>query len=505
MCEPILLTTAISYTNGSPHVGHLYEAVLADFIKNLYKINGNEIKLLTGTDEHGKKIQSTAEKLNIKPIELCDKYSKEFQTMDEKLQVSYDLFIRTSNNVHKNNVIEIIKKIQKNKPESIFLGEYSGYYNIREEIYVTETQASQTNYCDPVTLIPYEIINEPSYYFKLNLFIDDINKTLLKIKPYHFHDEIANRLKKGLEDLSITRTTFNWGIDFPDTEDHVLYVWFDALLNYVTGKNILYENKKVKPIHLIGKDILWFHSVIYPAILAAAELDDLFPEQILTHGFILDKDGKKQSKSLGNVINIDDLINSYPTEAIRYYLITNTIFGQDFKFDEENLVNSFNNILIKEFGNLFQRITKIAKPLENELNNYFNNSVDYIKVVQQENKNIVGNLLEKWNIIEYNEHLNNLISKQNKNLTENKPWTIEDINEKTILIGNILIDFHSILCLIFPIIPAKVNELANYWGWEDKINFNENITLKFKECEKIIAFNRIEIKKEIKINKKNKK
>ncbi len=497
MCEPILLTTAISYTNGSPHIGHLYEAVLADFIKHSYEINGTEIKLLTGTDEHGKKIQSTAEQINIQPIELCNRYAEEFELLNKKLQTSYDLFIRTTNEKHKNNVINTIWKIFEINPESIYLGEYSGYYNVREECYITETQASQTNYCDPLTNKPYDIINEPSYYFKLNKFNNNIDNTIYSVQPLQFQDEIINRVKKGLDDLSITRTSFNWGISFPNSDSHVLYVWFDALLNYSTGKNILFENNKIRPVHLIGKDILWFHSVIYPAILKAADLDDLFPYKILTHGFILDKDGKKQSKSLGNVINTNDLLDEFPLEAIKYYLITNTIFGQDFKFDKDNLINSFNNILIKEFGNLFQRITKIAKPLETELNEYFINSVEYIKHIQNKNRTIISVLIENWNISEYNNKLNELISKQNKNLSENKPWTIEDINNRTTVIGNILIDFHSILCLIYPIIPSKVIELASYWGLEKNIKFNENIHLKFKEFDKIIAFNRIEIKKEM--------
>ena len=191
-----------------------------------------------------------------------------------------------------------------------------------------------------------------------------------------------------------------------------MYVWFDALLNYVTGKKILFsDSNNVKPIHLIGKDILWFHSVIYPGILKAGEYDDLMPDKILVHGFVLDKEGKKMSKTLGNVITNQELFNSYPIEAIRYYLITNTILGQDFKFDPDNLTNLYNNVLIKDFGNLFQRINKIAKPLERELNSWLTKSdtMESVKSTQIKTLTIVQNFLTNWDFLEYNNYLGEMI------------------------------------------------------------------------------------------------
>ena len=502
----ILLTTAISYTNGSPHIGHLYEAVLADFIKRVSLMAGQtDTKLLTGTDEHGKKIQTTAQSQGLEPIELCNKYSKEFEQMNLQLDSSYDYFIRTSDQVHKDLVSNTIGNIMINSDDStkpIYLGEYSGYYNVREETYVTETQASQTNYLDPITSKPYEIVKEPSYYFVLNNYINEINNTTNTIVPYHFQEEIKTRLEKGLEDLSITRTTFDWGIAFPnqliDSDKHIVYVWFDALLNYVTGKKILFsDSNNVKPIHLIGKDILWFHSVIYPGILKAGEYDDLMPDKILVHGFVLDKEGKKMSKTLGNVITNQELFNSYPIEAIRYYLITNTILGQDFKFDPDNLTNLYNNVLIKDFGNLFQRINKIAKPLERELNSWLTKSdtMESVKSTQIKTLTIVQNFLTNWDFLEYNNYLGEMISNLNKTLTEKKPWTLEP-EQQVIEIGNILINFHSVLCLIYPIIPSKTKTLAKYWGWENKINLTSDINLQFDNTEKPIAFEYIVVKQE---------
>jgi methionyl-tRNA synthetase len=518
----VLLTTAISYTNGSPHIGHLYEAILADFIKRVYLLAGVETKLLTGTDEHGKKIQTTALEQGIKPIELCDKYSKEFEQMSRQLGSSYDHFIRTTDQTHKQLVTNTINSINKKDPSPIYLGEYSGYYNVREETYVTETQASQTNYCDPITSKPYEIVKEPTYYFVMKNFMDEIISTTNTLVPPHFQEEIKTRVEKGLEDLSITRTTFNWGIPYPSvglgsgsgsgsgSDNHVIYVWFDALLNYVTGKNILFGNEldetsiipispisPISPIHLIGKDIMWFHSVIYPAILKASGYGELMPRKILVHGFVLDKEGKKMSKSLGNVITNQELFESYPVEAIRYYMISNTILGQDFKFDPENLTNLFNGVLINNFGNLFQRISKIAKPMEKELNEYLNkkNVLNQIKITQSKAKTVVENFLTNWDFLQYNNSLNELITNSNKSLTDKKPWALNNSldnnleNELKIkIIGEIIIEFHSSMCLMLPIIPSKIIRLAEYWGWENKMIFEPDITLKFNIPDKMIAF-----------------
>lgn len=516
--QNILLTTAISYTNGSPHIGHLYEAVLADFIKRIYQITGTNVKLLTGTDEHGKKIQTTAQEQKLEPIELCNKYSKEFEQMNKKLNSSYDYFIRTTDQTHKELVIDSIINILKSQDISnptIYLGEYSGYYNVREECYITEIQASQTNYLDPVSFKPYEIVKEPTYYFTQSKFIDNINDCVSKINPPEFCEEIKSRLEKGLDDLSITRTSFSWGIKYPEfpssnnVDSHIVYVWFDALLNYITGKNILYgsDNQNVKPIHLIGKDILWFHTVIYPAILKASGYDNLMPWKILTHGFVLDKDGKKMSKSLGNVITNQELFELYPVDSIRYYLITNTILGKDFKFDHDNLIGSYNNILIKDFGNLFQRLLKITKPIQLELNKYFEQNIQIIKEKKQLYCSRVKKFTSNWDFTEYNNLLSSLITDSNKILTEKKPWSIEvvgSVDEQIKVLGTILIDFNIEMCLMYPIIPEQVLKLASYFGWTNKLILDSyDIQVSIDESVgKIIAFESIKpINKTNKINK----
>jgi methionyl-tRNA synthetase len=528
--ENILLTTAISYTNGSPHIGHLYEAVIADFIKKIYEQVGLQVKLLTGTDEHGKKIQTTAQENQIEPIELCNKYSKEFELMNLKLGSGYDYFIRTTDQTHKELVVNSIKHILESQSKLdpiIYLGEYSGYYNVREECYVTETQASQTNYLDPITSKPYEIVKEPTYYFVQSKYLNEISNCIEQINPPDFREEIKSRLEKGLEDLSISRTGFTWGIKFPSDDDigsdnnnigtdnndstkvdsHVIYVWFDALLNYVTGKNILFgaNNQNVKPVHLIGKDILWFHSVIYPAILKALGYENLMPWKILTHGFVLDKEGKKMSKSIGNVITNQELFDTYPVEAIRYYLITNTILGKDFKFDPDNLINSYNNILIKDFGNLFQRLLKIVKPIQSELNKYFEVNQEKIKNKKEKYTQELIKFTITWDFLEFNNLLSTIITHANKTLTDKKPWAIHEILTQVEILGEIMLDYNIGMCLMYPIIPDKVLQLAGYFGWDNKLCLGSNdINIKIDDStNKIIAFE--SIKQIIKIQEQPKK
>ena len=510
--DKVLITTAISYTNGSPHIGHLYEAVLADFIKRVHQVINctdikSDVKLLTGTDEHGKKIQTTAQDKNITPIQLCDKYSTEFKEMNQKINSSYDYFIRTTYPAHKELVSKAIEGIlttQSVDNPIIYLGEYSGYYNVREECYITQTQASQTNYIDPISSKPYEVVKEPSYFFKLNKYNKEIAECISKITPSHFIPEIQSRLDKGLEDLSITRTGFDWGIPFPSDKSHTIYVWFDALLNYITGQNILFGSNdnncnninKPKTIHLVGKDIIWFHSVIYPAILRAS-----YPtidynghiDKILVHGFILDKEGRKMSKSLGNVISNEYLLNTYPIEAIRYYLISNTIMGQDFKFDSSNLVNMYNNVLIKNFGNLFQRLLKIIKPIQKEINEYL--SIQSNKNIFEEKlancTDILFKFVAEYNFDLYHDYLNKLISISNKELTEKKPWTLE-LEEQVGILSYTVVDFYLSMCLMYPIIPTKVLELGVHLGW-DKFEMRlEQININIPEnTNKIIAFESI--------------
>ncbi len=490
MSNNILITTAISYTNGNPHIGHLYESVLADFINRIYKLANYNSKLLTGTDEHGKKIQDTAKSLNISPIELCNTNSKIFKDMDDKVLMKYDYFIRTTQPEHIELVQKSVALSQANF--DIIQSEYSGFYNVREECFVKESTAKQTNYLDPVTSKPYEIVKEPTYSFMISNYINQINQTVEKIFPSQYLNDIKTKLSnlESLENLSITRTSFNWGIPFPSDSSHVIYVWFDALLNYITGKNILFENQDVKPIHIIGKDILWFHSVIYPAILSSCKYIDMLPNQIITHGFILDSQGQKMSKSVGNAIDINELMNKFPVDAIRYYLLTETSIGSDIKFSFDNLIAKYNNTLIKEFGNLVQRMFNLIKPVESEINLLLK-TIDYqerILTCMSTYLIYVYKFISDLDILDYINYINLLITKSNKDLTDLQPWKLE-LNDKVAVLTNLMINLKIIFVMMYPIIPNKIEEFSQWIGWENKIDFGTDIEFKIKDKDKkFIAF-----------------
>lgn len=486
----ILVTTAISYSNGKPHIGHLYESILSDFIKNTFFILDNNVKLLTGTDEHGKKIQETSKIEKISEIELCTKYSNIFKTMNNKLQTKYDYFIRTTNEIHKDFVIKSVKQSINNN--NIYLSKYEGWYDVKEECYITELNAKINNYINPLTNKSYEKVSEETYMFKLTKYKDlilEIIKTNNKIIPNKFNNELINRVNnEEFTDLSITRTTFDWGIKFPTNEKHVLYVWFDALLNYDIGNDILFSFNETKKYHLIGKDIIWFHSVIYPAILKS--IDKTFDDRtLLVHGHILDEKGIKMSKSLGNVIDVDWLLDNYPLEAVRFYLINETILGSDILFSVNNLKETYNNILLKSFGNLFQRLYKLLKPIQVELNNYIDSNNDKVKEIKTKYYNDVNIFTSNFNFQEYKKIMNYLLDYSNKELTDKMPWKTHDIDT----FFQIILHFNCACSMMYAIIPNKVLSLCELIGWSInnlKLN-NYNIKIKYINEVKLIAFTKL--------------
>lgn len=363
------VTTSIFYVNGSPHIGHAYEALLADVIARFKRLDGYDVRFQTGTDEYGKKNAEAAEKREITPQEYCDNVSSEMKEMHEKLNISFDVFMRTTSPEHHKAAQGLWNAIKENNPDDIYLDEYEGWYSTRDEAYFGEDEITINE--DGERFAPsgakLEWMKESSYFFRLSNYAEkllELYKTHPEfIAPKTRRNEIISFVKSGLRDLSISRTSFNWGVPVPDDPDHVMYVWIDALTNYMTGvgyPDTQDENyKKYWPAdhHIIGKDIIRFHCIYWPAFLMAAGLEPA--KQVFAHGFI-NIDGQKMSKSLGNVIAPDHLLETYGLDQTRYILMREFTHSEDGSFSHPQAVQRINCDLANGLGNLVQRTVSMA-------------------------------------------------------------------------------------------------------------------------------------------------
>ncbi|MET0906531.1 MAG: methionine--tRNA ligase [Tardiphaga sp.] len=361
------ITTAIAYPNGVPHVGHAYEAIATDALARFARLDGKDVFFLTGTDEHGQKMVQTAQKEGLTPAELATRNAARFKEMDEALNISFDRFIRTSEPAHHRSTQELWKRMQANG--DIYLDSYAGWYSVRDEAYYAEDETTIGE--DKVRRgpqgTPVEWVEESSYFFKLSAYQDKLlalYEATDFIGPESRKNEVTSFVKSGLRDLSISRTTFDWGIKVPGDDKHVMYVWVDALTNYITGIGFPDEsdtNWKYWPadVHIIGKDIIRFHAVYWPAFLMSAGIP--VPKRVYAHGFLFNR-GEKMSKSVGNVVDPFNLAEQYGVDQLRYFLLREVSFGQDGSYSHEAIVNRTNADLANDLGNLAQRsLSMIAK------------------------------------------------------------------------------------------------------------------------------------------------
>lgn len=362
------ITTAISYPNGAPHIGHAYEIVAADAIARFKRIDGYDVFFMTGTDEHGLKVQQTARKNGVSPKEFVDGLAPQFQAMGERLNCSFDRFIRTTDPDHLPSTHELWKRMQDSG--DIYLSKYEGWYSVRDEAYFDEgeltLQPDGTRLAP--TGAPVEWVAEESYFFRLSAYQDRLLAHYAEhpefIGPDTRRNEVVSFVKRGLQDLSISRTTFDWGLPVPGDPKHVMYVWVDALNNYVTGCGFPDENSPKwrywpADVHIIGKDIVRFHTVYWPAFLMSAGLP--LPKRVYGHGFLFNR-GEKMSKSVGNVIDPFFLTDTYGVDPLRYFFMREVPFGQDGNYSHEAIVNRINADLANDLGNLAQRsLSMIAK------------------------------------------------------------------------------------------------------------------------------------------------
>lgn len=501
--DPIYLTSAIAYTNGPGHIGHAYEIISVDILARYHRLYGRPVYFLTGTDEHGQKIEKTAELLNLKPKELCDKNSELFKELYSKLLITNDYFIRTTDEEHKLMAQKIFQRVYDKG--DIYLGNYTGWYNTREERFITEIEALSTNYIDPLSGKEYQKVNEQSYFFKLEKYRQDLIKYITPnfIPDETYRNEILKRLEEPLQDLSISRSSFNWGIPIPELsliektdKKHVMYVWFDALTNYLSGKCKKEDKKENKwgyynsPIHIIGQDILWFHAVIWPCMLISSEIP--LPKSIIVHGFINDLFGRKMSKSLGNVIDPDYLLKQYTIDSIRYYFIRAGIYGSDIKFSEEKLKLKNNTELADNYGNLINRIFSLTEKYCNsiipeDLSLYQTIDLSIIEKIDiLMNK---GQLSLSLDIIIHEVHL------INQWIQEKAPWKY-DTNRKNIIKCS-LEKIYIITHLLSPFIPVSTNivfKKYNHGIIELHKLKNNNLKSNHKiDTTKIILFEKLKI------------
>ncbi|EKO5412175.1 methionine--tRNA ligase [Campylobacter coli] len=493
------LTTPIYYVNDVPHLGHAYTTIIADTLARFYRLQGHETRLLTGTDEHGQKIEQAAKIRNSTPKEYADKISSEFKKLWDEFEITYDIYARTTDTRH----VEFVKAmfLKMWQKGDIYKDEYEGHYCISCESFFAKSQLINECGC-PDCGKDTSLLKEESYFFKLSKYQDKILQWYDKedpILPKNKKNELINFVQSGLKDLSITRTSFDWGIEIPEEikdDKHIIYVWLDALFIYISSLDYQSqgENAKFWPahIHLVGKDILRFHAIYWPAFLMSVDLP--LPKFIGAHGWWT-KEGEKMSKSKGNVVKPKEVVDAYGLEAFRYFLLREVPFGNDGDFSESVLINRINTELGNEFGNLLNRIIGMSiKYNQGNISQegvleFYKNELDTAK----EHLDNAINFLENLQCNRYLEELFKALSVANLAISKYKPWNLikaNKIKEANALIGlcaNILAKTSLLLSPTLPKSCQKVGLALNFeispTNYQKLILQNELLDFKASACE----------------------
>ena len=485
------VTTPIYYVNDVPHIGHAYTTIIADTMARYYRLKGYDTFFLTGTDEHGQKIEEAAKLRNRTPQEYADEISGKFKALWDEFEISYDKFIRTTDSQHKQGVQKAFEKMYDNG--DIYKGEYEGHYCVSCETFFTDTQLIDENLC-PDCGKETRVVKEESYFFRLSNYQEkllnwyDDEKCIL---PKGKKNEVISFVKQGLRDLSITRTSFDWGIKLPskmNDEKHVMYVWLDALLNYITALGYGSDEKNMKywpaTVQLVGKDILRFHAIYWPAFLMSLELP--LPIHVAAHGWWT-RNGEKMSKSKGNVVNPKEVADAYGLENFRYFMLREVPFGQDGDFSQKALIDRINSDLSNELGNLLNRIIGMSSK-------YSNCSISSKDVLVYHKKELLA-VMEHLKMAQANlddlqtnrflEELWKALSVANQSITIYEPWVKIKNGEKDFalatvaMVANILA---KVSLLLHPVMPRTTSKIAKALGFD----INNDSYVKFIEINDLL-------------------
>ena len=475
MSEPFYITTAISYPNGPPHIGHAYEAIAADAIARFQRSRGRDVRFQTGTDEHGLKMAQAARDQGLEPRALADKMSRLFQDMCDTLNVSYDRFIRTSQPDHYRASQAIWKAMEERG--DLYLDRYEGWYSVRDEAYYEPeelVEAEDGSKRSPQGT-PVEWTVEESWFFRLSKYqqplLDHYSANPDFIRPESRRNEVVRFVEGGLKDLSISRTSFDWGVPVPGSGNHVMYVWLDALTNYITGLGFpddteLWRRYWPANVHLIGKDVVRFHAVYWPAFLMSAGI--ALPRQVYGHGFLLTR-GEKMSKSVGNVVDPMVLAERFGVDALRYFLLREVTFGQDGSYSAEAIVNRANAELSNSFGNLAQRtLSMIVKNLDSDLPTVDHNGEDrdLIDFVSETTRREVTREFDKFAFSQGIEAWLLAVFRCNQYVDRMAPWTLRktDPERMKAVLATLFLCIRDLAIAIRPIVPQSADRLLEAMG-----------------------------------------
>ncbi len=461
------ITTPIYYVNDKPHLGHAYTSLVSDTIARYQKLLKKDVFFITGTDEHGQKVEEAAKNNGVIPIDFVDIVSRKFTDLADSLELTNNDFIRTSERRHTTYVQKIWKKIELN--DDIYLGSYKGWYSLRDESFITENEIitdKDNNKIGP-SKDKLKWVEEPSYFFKLSKWQDKLLNFYQDnpdfVKPKSRYNEVVNFVQRGLQDLSISRTSFSWGIKVPSSPDHVIYVWLDALFNYISilDTPLKYEKYWPPDVHIVGKDILRFHAVFWPAFLMSCGIT--LPKRVFAHGWWT-IGGEKMSKSLGNVIDPNYLVKKYGKDQIRYFLLREITFGDDGNFSEDSLVRRINSDLTNDFGNLVQRVLSMVIK--------YNQGTVFDKINVKKADLVLMKMPEQY-FETYCKYMNNfefsnsikliwdIIKKANFYVDDSAPWSLykkDPDRLKTVL--NILVNvIFKINVLVQPFLPISSKKI----------------------------------------------